>query len=129
MSFALGSFPIGIVCGAGIFGICSIPAIISSFQNNKSFKSISNGKISYKDYKQLIKSGEIEKWKKDYENEIEEKLLEIEGITPEEYKRETEDAVIYEVTSRIEGEKIKLDSTRIAEEVKKRIDEHNERQR
>lgn len=128
LNSALGCFPISIACGAGLFGICSIPAIISSFQNNKSFKSISNGKISYKDYKQLVKSGEIEKWKNQFQKEIELKLMEIDGYTIEDYKAEVEDNIISEVEDLIADEKIKLDSAKIAEEVKKRIDEHNERQ-
>lgn len=41
------------------------------------FKTLSNGKISYKQYKQLVKSGELDKWKQELNNK---------NIVVEEYK-------------------------------------------
>ena len=122
-------FPLGIGMGIGMCVLCCAPSMISAIIGIKGFKNITNGKITYKDYKQLIKSGEIEKWQKEYEKEIDAKVLELQGITPEEYKRQKEDLVINDAVNTIKNQNIKLDSARISEEVKKRIDEHNERQR
>ena len=52
-------------------------ALINISSILKEFKNLSNGKISYKQYEQLVKSGEIDKWKQELNNK---------NIVVEEYK-------------------------------------------
>ncbi len=133
---AIGLFTLSIdfffSCGAllGLFAICSTPFYVLSAKNKREFLKLSNGKITYRKFKELKKNGVINEWCDKFSKEIELRSLEIRGITVEQYSKNTEDSILDDVKQKIANSSsvAKLDSERVAKEVKKIIDENNERQ-
>ena len=118
---------------AAVFGLGTLfmaPKVVRLLKDKKEFKTLSNGKITYKEFKALKKSGVIKEWKTKFSKEIETKALEKAGVTIEIYTKDTEMAIIEGVKDILNYEQIaRLDSERIANEVKKIIDENNDRQK
>ena len=107
-----------------------IPFFVVASNRKKEFKELNNGKITYKQFKQLKKEGKISEWQRQFEKEIELKVLEKSGITIEEYTENTEQEILNAVKNRLGDEKIaKLDSDKIASEIKNIINQSNENQR
>lgn len=107
-------------------GVSAFNIIRAKVRFNKTHK----GKITYKQYKQLEKSGEIKRLREQYKEEIKDKWYEANGITIEEYNKKAERDIINDVKERLRDKHItEINSEKIANEVKKIIDENNDRQK
>lgn len=63
----------------GFGGSCLFQSIANRIQMNKIIKEYSNGKLTYKDYKQLVKSGELAKMQELYRSRPEIDFVETES--------------------------------------------------
>ena len=91
----------------------------------KQFKKYSNGKISYKQYKILLKNGEIQNWQASYKTQIDQKVQEIKGIAYDAYKAEAENEFIAKAYESLPT-KTTLDSEKITKKIKDMIDKNNQ---
>ena len=80
--------PIDILGSLTVASIVNFKIIKNLINNIKEFEKQTNGKITYKDYKKFIKDGTIERWKSDYKEEINNRIMEIEGYTLDSFNLE-----------------------------------------
>lgn len=119
-----------VVVSTPVCGILYLMDLSYLIPRLKEFKKLSGGKITYKQYKKLAKSGEIAKWEEQFKEQIDHQINEINGIQIEEYKRDAEKQIVHNVYNSLQNtENVELDADKIAEEVKKLINEKNERNR
>ena len=97
---------------------CYIPSL-------KDFKSYTNNKLSYKQYKKLIKSGEVETWQQQFKTQIEEKVIKMKGFETSIYQKDAEQQIINDVYNNLSQTDVKLDADKVAEQVRKMINENN----
>lgn len=97
---------------------CYIPSL-------KEFKSYTNNKLSYKQYKKLIKSGEVETWQQQFKTQIEEKVIKMKGFETSIYQKDAEQQIINDVYNNLSQTDVKLDADKVAEQVRKMINENN----
>ena len=100
-----------------------LPSLIS---NLKDFKENSNGKISYRQFKKMVNSGEIAKWEAQLKEQIKQRANGLKGLEIAEYQEYAERQIVDEVYSNPPKENdLKLDADKVAEEVRKMINENN----
>ncbi len=125
LSFLAPLFVTTVICP--VIALLPLSYLIPSL---KEFKNLSNGKIPYRQYKKLVKSGEIAKWQEQLKPQIEQRINQIRGIEVEEYKKDAEEQIIRNVYNNLPNkDSVALDADKIAKEVKKIVNENNERNR
>lgn len=107
-----------------LIGIFEIYGAILLSKEKKEFNKLSNGKISYSKYKQLVKSGELAKWEEQFKDQVLNKVEEIKGIKHEKYTKSVEKEIFTQVKNSLPKD-TSLDSEKIAQEVKKIIESNN----
>lgn len=115
-------FAAGLAVGFG--GVLELYFLMVLNFEKQDFKKLSNGKISYRKYKQLIKSGELARWEEQFKDQVQNKVEEIKGIKHEKYTKSVEKDIINQVKNSLPKD-ASLDSEKIAQEVKKLIESNN----
>lgn len=100
--------PIDIMGSLTIASVASFRSVKNFFKNSKKIKIETNGKITYRDYKKLIKDGTIERWKSEYREEINNKIMEIDGCSLDSFNLENckKEELVKKLTTQSNIEKI-----------------------
>lgn len=104
------------IVSAGIIASATSVFIVGNKEENTKIIKASNGKLNYKKFWKLYKSGEYAKWQEQYKEQIQQRVNEINGVKVEEYIQDSINKIIKE------NPNAQIDEQKILESIKNRIE-------